>query len=88
MSENPYDLSTLLSYEAEELRQLHLAWKHALASRDFSTADALRGQLMEWQTSMAWLADGAWNPVAEPPEHRNKRANERMSRYRLEGVAW
>ena len=84
MAENPYDMNTLLSYEADELRQLHLAWKHALASRDFEAVDALRKQLTEWQTSMAWLADGQWHSIAEPAHHRDKRTKERMSRYKVE----
>lgn len=84
MSENPYDLSTLLSYEADELHQLYRAWQQALAGRDFITADNLRAELLEWQTDLGWLTMGQWLSVAEPAAHRQRRAEERRSRYNIE----
>jgi len=73
------DLSILTSEERDELADIYARWRLALDEKDYTTADRVREELLQWQDTLVWLTDTPpkFNPVAEPAWHRAHRYEKR-----------
>lgn len=67
--------SVLTDYERRELADKYRQWQAAREQKDYTVADALRQELIDYGCD---LERATWHPVLEAPKHRQSRLERRQ----------